>query len=377
MARTYDAIVVGLGAVGSAAVYHLARRGQRVLGLDRFVPPHAQGSSHGGSRIIRRAYFEGMRYLPLLERGYALWEQLEAATGEALVHTTGGLHLGPPGGALVEGAQQAAEALALDYERLDAAAVRARFPAFHLPDDHVAIWEAGAGFLVPERCIAAHLAEAHRHGATLHTDEPALTWKQHGDGVRVTTPRGTYAAGRLVLAAGGWLATLLPDLHLPLLIERQVNAWFEPHTQPEVFAPARCPIFIWEQAGDDVFYGFPDAGAGVKVGLHHRGAVVERPEAVERTVLSEDVDDIRAPLRRLLPAADGPPTRAAVCFYTNTPDRHYLIDRHPAHEGVVFASACSGHGFKASCAIGEALAHLALGTPPPVDVSAFRMEREA
>lgn len=369
MSHSYDVIVLGLGAVGSAAAYHLARRGRRVLGLDRFAPPHAHGSSHGGSRIIRRAYFEGARYLPLIERAYTLWHDLEEEAGETLLHVTGGLNIGPLEGRVVRGAREAAEAQKLEHAVLDAAAVQARFPAFALRQGEVAVWEAGAGFLNPERCIAAHLGAARRRGATLRFDEPALGWKSDGEGVAVTTPRATVRAGRLVLAAGGWLRDLLPEL--PLSIERQVNGWFRPRRHPAHFAPSRCPVFIWERGGGDVFYGFPNTGAGVKAGLHHRGTLTDHPDALDRRVSEADIAAVRAALRRLLPHADGPLAAAAVCFYTNTPDQHYRLGRHPEHPPVVFASACSGHGFKASNAVGEALADLAMERSPKIDLAPF------
>ena len=368
MQKTYDVIVVGLGAVGSAAAYHLARQGWHVLGLDRFAPPHGQGSSHGGSRIIRRAYFEGTQYLPLIERAYTLWRDLEAATGETLLHVTGGLNIGPPESDVVAGARRAAEAHGLEHEVLSAGAVRHRFPAFRLPQAYAAVWEAGVGVLDPERCIAAHLAEARRYGATLCMEEPALGWQIKGEGVAVTTPRATYLAARLVLAAGGWLHELMPALRLT--IERQVTGWFVPRARREEFQSGRFPIFIASD-GREVVYGLPDLGRGVKVGLHHAGALVDHPAALDREVHPADVAAIRAALRWLLPGADAPAARASVCFYTNTSDRNYRIGHHPDHRAVVFASACSGHGFKASNAVGEALADLAMNNDPAVDLAPF------
>ena len=197
---SFDAIVIGLGAAGSAALYHLAQRGARVIGFDRFYPPHVQGSSHGESRIIRRAYYEGARYLPLLERSYVLWRELEGTSGRRLLRVTGGLMIGASDGALVAGARASAEAHGIAHEMLSAQAVRARFPAFAPPEDHVALWEPGAGLLCVEACIEAHLAAARRHGANVRTDEAVREWQPNGDGIAVTTagrnlPRRT--SGRL------------------------------------------------------------------------------------------------------------------------------------------------------------------------------------
>jgi sarcosine oxidase len=375
MNTSFDVIVVGLGADGSAAAYHLARSGQRVLGLDRFAPPHTLGATHGGSRIIRKAYFEGPQYLPLLERAYGLWRDLEAASQTPLLTLCGCLNIGRPGRAIVEGARRSAEAIHSPYEVLSREAVQRRFPAFHLPEGHVAVFEAEAGLVDPEQGVRAHLAQARRHGAVLHFDEPATAWQSNGEGVAVTTARATYRADRLILCGGGWTTDLLADLRLPLRVERVTNAWFRPTANAAHFDPARCPVYIWEYEPDKIVYGFPDLGDGVKAGLHYDGTLVDHPDAVQRMASDADARRVRAVLRRLLPDADGPLTNAAVCFYTNTPDKHYLIDRHPAYPHVAFASACSGHGFKASNAVGEALADLVMGRTPEVDIEAFRLRR--
>ncbi len=372
MPETFDTIVVGLGADGSAAAYHLARRGQRVLGLDRYAPPHTLGATHGGSRIIRKAYFEGQQYLSLLERAYVLWRDLEAASGCVLLNLCGCLNIGLPESQIVKESQQSAEAIGVPYARLPAAAVQRRFPAFHLEDGHVAVFDTEAGLISPENGVRAHLEQARRYGARLHFDEPALRWQPDGDDVAVTTAQATYRAGRLILTAGGWINDLLADLRLPLQIERVTNAWFRPKANAAHFHPSRCPVYIWEYDPDLYFYGFPDLGDGVKAGIHYEGALVDHPDAVERAVSETDHEAARVVLRRLLPDADGPFANTAVCFYTNTPDKHYLIDHHPDHPQVALASACSGHGFKASNAIGEALADLVTEQDLKVDIDAFR-----
>lgn len=367
----YDTIVLGLGAVGSAAAYHLARRGRRVLGLDRFAPPHTYGSSHGGSRIIRKAYFEGAMYVPLLDRAYVLWRELEREADTTLLHLTGGLMIGGKDSTLIRGARESAEAHGIPHELLPAGTVQARFPAFRLPDDHVALWEPEAGWLDPEACIRAHLDAARRHGADLHVDEPAIAWHADAEGVEVTTGRAAYRARTLAVCAGGWMKELVPDLDLLLRVERQVNGWFRPKADARVLAPERCPVYLWEYAPGFLLYGFPDLGRGVKAGLHHHGVCVDHPDALQRDVEAGDVEALRGVLRRLLPGADGPLVHAATCFYTNTPDEHYAIGRHPRDARVVVASACSGHGFKASSAVGEAVADLVEGGPAHVDLAPF------
>lgn len=375
MNATFDIGIVGLGAVGSAALYHAAQAGFRVVGFDRYAPPHTLGSAHGGSRIIRRAYFEGAMYVPLLTHAYALWRELEDASGRELMQLNGCLTIGPAESATIRGAQASAEAYEIPFERLSPASVHERFPAFQLRDDEAALWEPEAGWLDPEACIATHLSLAEQLGAEIHLDEPVRTWGVVGDDVRVETPRGTFDAGRLILCAGGWLGPLLRDIRVPLQVERQVNAWFRPRAADDRFAPNRCPVYIWEYDRDRVLYGFPNLGDGVKTGLHHTEDYVDDPNDLDREVHDEDVEALRRQTQRLLPEACGRVARTATCFYTNTPDRHYLIDRHPGLERVAFASACSGHGFKASSAVGESLVRLVTGKEPAIDVSAFRLGR--
>src|SRR5213082_3276056 len=223
MATRFDAIIVGLGALGSATAYHLAKRGKKILGLDRFNPPHALGSSHGQTRIIREAYFEHPLYVPLIQRAYELWAELEKQTGRSLLRQTGGLMIGRPDSAVVSGAKRSAEEHRLRHEILAAAEVRRRFPALQPTDEMLAVWEPRAGILFPETCIEAHLTMARKQGADLRTDEPAVSWEGEGGGVRVVTSKGAYQANQLVLTAGSWIPSLLRDLQLPLVVERQVQ----------------------------------------------------------------------------------------------------------------------------------------------------------
>ncbi|HXT41120.1 MAG TPA: N-methyl-L-tryptophan oxidase [Candidatus Angelobacter sp.] len=370
MADRFDTIVVGLGAMGSAAAYQLARRGKRVLGLDRFEPPHSFGSSHGKTRIIREAYFEHPLYVPLIQRAYELWAELERETGRSLLRQTGGLMIGRPDSAVVAGARRSAEEHRLRHEILAAAEVRRRFPALQPADEMIAVWEPRAGILFPEACVDAHLTLARKHGAGVRVDEPALRWEPDGAGVRVLTAKDEFTADQLLLTAGSWIPALLPDLKLPLVVERQVQFWFRP-TAPEWFQPDRCPIHIWECEPGRHFYGFPDLGEGVKVAGHHEGEVVN-PDTIRRDVSPREVEDMRRVVRRFLPGADGELCSAVVCMYTNTPDQHFHIDWHPAHPQVLVASPCSGHGFKFSSAIGEVLAGLLTGAPCGFDLGLFR-----
>lgn len=374
MSATYDVIIVGLGAMGSAAAYHLARRGQRVLGLDRFSPPHTLGSSHGQTRIIREAYFEHPSYVPIVQRAYQLWDDLVLLSQAPLFQQTGGLMIGAPDSIVFTGAKHSAETHQLTHEILTARDVRHRFPALQPTDDMLAVLEPRAGILFPERCIAAHLSLATRLGAQLQTEEPVLRWSASQDGVEVVTPKGTYRAAKMILSAGSWARELLADLSPPLTIERQTLFWFEPKSSPKHFYPERLPVHLWQigrEEGRRFFYGFPDLGEGVKIAWHHDGSNVS-PDFVSRDVTPAEIETMRGLLRRHLPEADGPFRSATVCLYTNTPDEHFWIDHHPAHPHVIIASPCSGHGFKFASAVGEILSHLAIDGKTHFDVSLFR-----
>lgn len=372
MSESYDVIVVGLGAMGSAAAFQLAWRGQRVLGLDRFTPPHEFGSSHGETRIIREAYFEHPLYVPLVQRAYELWAELEKLSGRSLFKQTGGLMIGPENGAIVSGALRSAREHRLAHELLSAAEVRRRFPALQPTDEQVAVWEPRAGALFPEACIEAHLAQARAHGAELRFGETVLRWEPTADGVRVITTRGEYVAKRLVLTAGAWVSSLLGEFKFPFRVERQVLFWFEQPKTSGDFAPGNCPIYICEHELGRYFYGFPDFGTGVKVAGHHEGDAAD-PDALRREVGTGETESMRRLVAKFLPGANGPLRATAVCMYTNTPDEHFLIDWHPQCDRVLIASPCSGHGFKFSAAIGEVISDLVLSGRSRFDLSLFRL----
>ncbi len=372
--RPWDVIVLGLGAMGSATALQLARRGCRVLGFDRFSPPHTQGSTHGESRIIREAYFESPLYVPLVQRAYELWDELERESGARLFVPTGGLMIGPRDSEIVTGARHSAELHRLPHEILGAADVRRRFPALQPPDDWLAVWEARAGVLFPERCVEAQLRGATARGAELHVNEPVKRWAPDGDGVRVWTARGEYSAGSLVITAGAWLGQLAPDLRLPLRVERQVLFWFDAAANPADFQPARCPIHVWEYEPGKHFYGLPDVGTGSKLAVHHEGPTVS-PDAVDRTLGAAETSKMQSLVRRYLPGLNPAVRSFAVCLYTDTPDQHFLIDRHPEHQQVWLGSPCSGHGFKFASAVGEVLADLAQTGRSRINLELFRLGR--
>jgi sarcosine oxidase len=374
MARKFDAAVVGLGAMGSAALRALSRRGLKVIGIDRFAPPHTLGSSHGFARIIREAYFEHPAYVPLVQRSYLLWDELERESGERLRLETGGLMVGGRDGVLVSGALRSAREHRLQHELIDAAEIGRRIPAFRPDTDMVGVWEPQAGVLFPERAIGAFLASAGRHGATVRLSEPVVSWRMEKAGVELETANGSYRAERLVLAAGAWLPRLLPDLALPLTIERVVQCWLEPAGDAAVLEPPRCPISIWEYEPERFFYAFPLLEEGLKVALHHQGEPAD-PDRLRREIDPAETAALRALIERYMPDAAGPLKAAMVCMYTNTPDSHFIVDRHPRHPAVLLVSACSGHGFKFAPAIGEVVSDLIVEGETRHNLELFKLGR--
>jgi sarcosine oxidase len=355
----WDVIVTGLGAMGSAAVRELARRGLRVLGLDRYAPPHAHGSTHGRTRITREAYFEHPAYVPLVQRATALWTALEREAGARLLTRTGGLMIGPEDGILVRGARASAEEHRLPYEMLTPAELSHRFPGLVPEPNAVGLYEPNAGVLFPEECVRTLLACATRDGAALRTGEPMLTWRAEGGVVRVATAMGEHVADRLVLTLGPWLPDLLGGAALRLTVARQVQYWFVPRRHAERFAADRLPIALWETSGH-MFYTIPDFGDGLKFAVHHEGDVTD-PQRVRRTVSGDEDASARALVERFLPDAAGDLRERAVCLYTNADDGHFVIDHHPVHREVLVVSPCSGHGFKFATAIAEIVAQMITG----------------
>jgi len=367
----YDDVVVGVGGMGSAALYHLARRGRRVLGLERFDLLHERGSSHGLTRIIRLAYFEHPDYVPLLRRAYELWRELEAEAGEQLLHTTGILEGGPE---ILEGVLRSCSVHGIEHEVLTSAQVAARFPAFDLPSGMEVVHQADGGFVVPERCIVAHVHGALERGATLRARERVLEWSEAENGVTVRTTRGTVEAERLVLTAGAWsddVARLPAGSVRPV---RQVLAWFQP-SRPELFTPERMPVFNLVLDGDH-FYGFPSHGIpGVKLGRYERDGESGDPDAISREPTVDDEMRLRELAGRYLPDGAGPTIALKTCLFELSPDEHFLIDRHPGSAAAIVAAGFSGHGYKFCSVVGEILADLAIEGSTRHDIGLFRLDR--
>jgi sarcosine oxidase len=383
--RAFDVIVVGIGGMGSAAIHQLAKRGARVLGIEQFDLGHGMGSSHSPTRAFRKAYFTDPAYVALAQRAHMLWQGLEEESEERLLLITGGLFVGPEPSPVIRGVRDSAERHGLSHELFDSSELAKRYPALTASEDAVAILEHEAGVLLADRSVDAQLRLALRTGAEVRASEAVLGFESQASGVVVRTSRGSYAASTVALTTGPWLPGIWepetsadPSVFLPLVVERQVELWFAPDS-PEYFGPERLPVFnyVFSEPGLS-YYGIPMLSeAGVKAARHYGGATVT-PDTIDRRVSALDEADVRGFLSRYLPRLDKPAVSGRVCMNTNTPDRHFVVGRHPRHENIVVAGGFSGHGFKFAPVIGEIVADLALtaGTVHPIArFSPARFER--
>jgi len=357
MQPAFDVIVIGVGSMGAATCWELARRGVRVLGLEQFGIPNALGSHHGHSRMIRLAYFEHPDYVPLLQRAYESWRELEVKSREKILHITGGLYMGPPDSKLVAGAKQACVAHDLSHKMFSETELRRRFPQFEPPSGYHGLYEEEAGFLRPELAVSTMANLAERAGAKLHQNEAVNSWQETMGGVSVTTDRETYHAEKIVFAGGAWNSHLLAEqLPVELKVTRQPIAWFEP-AAPQKFKLGRLPIWYMETTDGHGHYGLPmhDDRLGLKVALHHPGANVN-PNEVSREFNPRDAAELQEFLANHLPDADGRLLHGCVCLYTYSPDSHFIVDRLPNSKRAFIAGGFSGHGFKFATVVGEIMA---------------------
>ncbi len=379
----YDVIVVGVGSMGSAAVHTLAARGLRVLGLENFGPAHDQGSAHGGSRIIRQSYFEGPAYVPLLQRAFAGWRELQEDTGRDLLVLCGGIYLGDPDNPIVLGSREAAAMHGLPHEILDAAEISARFPTMRPADHAIGVYEPNAGYVRPEQTVLAGLDLARRHGAVLQFHEPVIGWRATPDGgVEVTTATGRYGADRLVLTPGAWAPQLLPGA-APIVVERQVFYWFAPDLGAGVpyerYAEGH-PVYIEETDGNGMIYGFPmidGPQGGLKLAFYRQNVGFTTPDDIDRTVHPDEVAAIQRRAVQLFPYLTGPLVKAATCMYASAPDDHFVIGALNELPQVVVACGFSGHGFKFVPVVGEIVADLVQTGTTDHDIGLFDVDRPA
>jgi sarcosine oxidase len=370
----YDAIVLGVGGMGSAALYHLAHRRLRVLGIERYNIPHEMGSSHGLTRIIRLAYYEHPSYVPLLRRAYELWRQLENTVQERLLIITGSIDASAEDGEVFKGSKASCDIHHLPHEVLDSRDLHRRFPGYQLPQDIAAVYQSDGGFLLSERCIVAHVMAAQELGAEVHGQEQVLGWEPKDDGVALRTDRDHYSADKLVICAGAWGAKLVPELTALAVPERQVLAWFQPR-RPALFRVQTFPVFnIAVEEGH--YYGFPLYGIpGFKVGRYHHLEQRVDPDHMDRQANRDDEEVLRRFTARYFPDAEGPTMSLKTCLFTNTPDEHFILDLHPQWPQVCMAAGFSGHGFKFCSVVGEIMADLAQSGCSPHNLDLFRLQR--
>ena len=379
MDKTYDAIVIGIGGMGSAALYHLAKRDLNVLGIEQFGIPHEMGSSHGLTRIIRLAYYEDPSYVPLLHRTYELWQELEQETQEKLFYQTGSIDLGPEDSDVFAGSLQSCIEHNLEHEVLSNQELTQRFPGYRMPGSIKAVFQPQGGLLVPEKCIEAHVKIAKKHGASVHTQERVQGWELLADErVSVTTDKATYTCEKLVLCGGAWAYKLLPELDQKAVPERQVLIWMETK-QPSWFTPARFPV--WNgQVDEGRYYGFPEFNPsgqtpGMKFGRwHHRDEICD-PDTVDRNIYPEDERMLRQFGEKYFPDGAGQTLDMKACMFTNTADEHWILQRIPDMPQVSVAAGFSGHGFKMASVIGEIMADLAQNGETQHDISLHQLSR--
>ncbi len=374
LVERFDCIVIGVGGMGSSAVHNLAKRGQKVLGLEKFDIPHAEGSSHGVNRIIRLAYYEDTSYVPLLRRAYEMWADIENTAGEKLLYKTGSIDTAPAGHEVFEGSLESCLEHDLPHEVLNHREINDRFPGYEMPVGQMGLYQKDGGFVLSERAIVAYANAAIEEGAEIHARESVLRWEPEGDGVRVFTDRGEYSAGRLVVTAGAWASGLVPSLEELAVPERQVLAWLQPE-DPSLFTPETFPVFnaFFEEGR---YYGFPVFGIpGFKIGRYHHLEEVVDPDHVEREVTLEDEEILRAAAARYFPKANGTLMTLKTCMFTNTPDEHFIIDLLPGYPQVSVAAGFSGHGFKFASVVGKILGDLAIDGETDHNIDLLRIDR--
>ena len=374
MDQQFDCIVIGVGGMGSSAVHNLAKRGQKVLGLEKFDIPHSEGSSHGVNRIIRLAYYEHSSYVPLLRRAYEMWSEIETIAGEQLLYKIGSIDTAPSGHEVFEGSLESCLEHDIPHEVLNHKQINDRFHGYEMPPGQMGLYQADGGFVLSERAIVAYVNAAVAEGAEIHARESVIKWEPEGDGVRVFTERAEYTAGRLVITAGAWAAGMVPSLEELAVPERQVLAWLQPK-EPSLFALENFPVFnAYFEEGR--YYGFPVFGIpGFKIGRYHHLEEVVDPDHMEREVTRQDEDILRVAASRYFPKANGTLMTLKTCLFTNTPDDHFIIDKLPGIPQVTVAAGFSGHGFKFASVVGEIVGDLAIKGETAHNIDLLKIDR--
>ena len=372
--KQFDTIVIGVGGMGSATCYQLAKQGVNVLGLEQFDIPHTLGSSHGSTRIIRLAYYEDPSYVPLLRRAYQLWEEIEQLSGIQVFHKTGSIDVSAADSIVFKGSLRSCIQHNIPHQVLSGKELNHRFPGYNVPDDFQAVYQPDGGFLLPDRATVAFVQEAQRLGAIIQAREKVIAWEATANGVKVTTNKGSYEAASLVFTSGAWNRELLPVLENLAVPERQVLAWLQPK-EPALFTPDRFPVFNI-QLGEERYYGFPVYSIpGFKFGKYHHLAEKGTPESFDRNPNAEDERVLRAFADKIFPKGNGPTMGLQSCMFTNSPDEHFIIDTHPEFPQVSIAAGFSGHGYKFASVIGEIMADLAINRQTKLPIGLFKLSR--
>lgn len=370
MNNSFDIIIIGAGAFGSSAAYHLSKTNKRVLVIDKHHPPHSFGSSHGKTRIIREAYFENPIYVPLVRQAYTLWDELEKESSENLFLKTGGLMIGNKQSHVIEGTLNSAFQYNINHEILDHEQTNEKFPLLNSDRNTIAVYEKNAGILFPEKCIHAALQIAGLNGVKMNFNEFVVSIKQHGSDIEIKTDQETYLTEKCIISAGAWMSKLLPELKLPLKTTRQVLFWYKADENSGI---SSLPVFIWNTENGKHFYGFPDKGDGFKIAFHDKGNECD-PDNLNRNVSETEVEEMNETIKQHF-TFSATYKESVVCIYTNTPDDHFIIDHHPADKNIIIASPCSGHGFKFSSVIGRILADISLNNQIDFDLTPFSLNR--
>lgn len=360
----FDVIVLGVGSMGSAACYHLAKRGAKVVGVEQFDVPHRFGSHNGKSRMIRKAYNEHPDYVPLLQRAYELWDQLQVNAQEPLLNRTGAIYLCESNDSVVTGSLQSAKQHNLPHRYLNSSEIKADFPSFQMTDSFEGFFEPDGGYLRPEDAIVEHAWKASGLGAMILTNTPVLDWSSNENGVEVKTAEGSLYADQLIISSGAWIGSLVRDLGVKLMVTRQVQAWFEPHADPKQFSADQFPCWFIETNAPYGHYGFPvlPGQKGLKIAEHRPGDVIpieDLGKAIQDPT-EKELTDLHSILAQYIPDAAGRLLKSCTCLYTNTLDQHFIVDKLPDNDRVTLAGGFSGHGYKFSSVIGEILADLAM-----------------
>lgn len=375
----YDVIVIGLGGMGSAAIYNLAKAGKRVFGIEQFSNLHSNGSSHGKSRIVRHGYFSNRdTYMPLLLRAKELWNLLEEETNIKIQYQHDGLSLGREDSLFIQGSLLCAKEYGLEIEKIESNELKKRYPQFQAPEDFIAVLDKTAYTLDPEAAITAHLQLAEHYGAEFHYNEQVIAWAVNptDSSVIVTTDKGSYSANKIILTAGPW-TNKLTNSQFPFNVQRTVSYWFEPISTPGNFDSEKLPNYIWYFDDNNIFYGFPhmgEYGKGIKIGLHFQRTDTD-PNEIERSISDSEIDAMRTFLKQYIPTLAGDCIYAETCMYTMTPDENFIVGFHPTSDQVIIAGGFSGHGYRFVSVMGEILSDLAINGQTVHSIKLFSPSR--